>query len=63
MPEYTVELNGDSAFVFTLDSAKNNEQKFNKVPVEVGLSDGINIEIVSGIDEDAKLRGNRNEKR
>lgn len=61
--EYTVELNGDSAFVFTLDSAKNNEQKFNKVPVEVGLSDGINIEIVSGIDEDAKLRGNRNEKR
>ena len=63
MPEYTVELNGDAAFVFTLDSAKNNEQKFNKVPVEVGLSDGINIEIVSGIDEDAKLRGNRNEKR
>ena len=63
VPEYTVELNGDSAFVFTLDSASNNEQKFNKVPVEVGLSDGINIEIVSGIDEDAKLRGNRNEKR
>ena len=63
VPEYTVELNGDSAFVFTLDSAKNNEQKFNKVPVEVGLSDGINIEIVSGIDEDAKLRGNRKEKK
>lgn len=63
VPEYTVELNGDSAFVFTLDSASNNEQKFNKVPVEVGLSDGINIEIVSGIDEDAKLRGNRKEKK
>ena len=63
VPEYTVEIAGDSAFVFLLDSVPGKEQKFNKVPVEVGLSDGINIEIVSGIDEDVKLRGNQKEKK
>jgi HlyD family secretion protein len=49
---------GDSAFVYQLDTTVTNEQKFNRVPVTIGMSDGLNIEIVDGIEPNARLRGN-----
>ena len=58
IPEGVVEMVGDSAFVYQLDTTVTNEQKFNRVPVTLGVSDGLNIELVDGVEPDAKLRGN-----
>lgn len=56
VPENVVEFSGDSTFVYVLtDSATRS---YTRTPVTTGLSDGINIEIKSGIDKSARLRGN-----
>lgn len=57
LPEGTVEMQGDSAFVYLLDTLDTKAQHFTRVPVGIGLSDGINIEITSGLDPEAKIRG------
>lgn len=56
IPESTVEFNGDSTFVYLLKQEKP-EQMFEKKQIEIGLSDGINIEVKSGLDKDTKIRG------
>lgn len=57
LPEGVVEVQGDSAFVYLLDSADSKTQSFIRQPVKVGISDGMNIEIVSGVELDTKVRG------
>lgn len=56
VPESTVEFKGDSAFVQLL-KAEKPEQVFEKHHIETGLSDGIKIEIKSGLTADQKVRG------
>lgn len=56
IPETCVEFNQDSAFVYVLTSEK--PQKFDRKNVQVGLSDGINIEITKGLKLNEKVRGN-----
>lgn len=56
IPESTVEFKGDSSFVYLLKSA-TPQQVFEKKPIEIGLSDGINIEIKSGLTSEDKVRG------
>lgn len=56
IPESTVEFNSDSTFVYLLKQEKP-EQVFEKRQIEIGLSDGINIEVKSGLDKDTKIRG------
>jgi len=51
IPERLIEFRDDSAFVEVQDSA----EIITQVPVEVGLSDGINIEITSGLTEGDKI--------
>jgi HlyD family secretion protein len=58
IPEGVVEMVGDSAFVYQLDTTITNEQKFNRVPVTIGMSDGLNIELIDGVEPNARLRGN-----
>lgn len=54
--ESVVEFSGDSTFVYCLiDSVPT--QTFRRVPIVTGVSDGINIEVKSGIDSKALLRG------
>lgn len=54
VPESVVEFTGDSAFVYVLtDSAT---QAYRRTAVTTGLSDGINIEVKSGIDAGVRLR-------
>ena len=60
LPESTIEFHGDSAFV-QLVKSESPEQLFERRPVEVGLSDGINIEIKSGLTLDDKVKGNAKE--
>jgi len=56
LPEACVEFSGDSAFVYILKTEKP-KQDFERKPVEIGLSDGLRIEILSGIGEGDKVRG------
>ena len=57
VPESVVEFAGDSTFVYCLiDSVP--EQTFKRTRIVTGVSDGINIEVKSGIDAKALLRGN-----
>ena len=58
IPESSLFFSGDSTYVFKL-TGSGEEQTFEKLPVTVGLSDGINIEVLSGIEESAELRGNK----
>ncbi|MBQ7443927.1 MAG: efflux RND transporter periplasmic adaptor subunit [Bacteroidaceae bacterium] len=57
IPEAAIHFSGDSTFVYVVkdgDNARNYEQR----AVTTGLSDGINIQILSGLAADEKVRGN-----
>ena len=56
IPESTVEFQGDSTFVYLLKQEKP-EQVFEKHPIQIGLSDGINIEVKAGLTTHDSLRG------
>ena len=56
VPESTVQFRGDSAFV-QIVKQEEPEQIFEEHPVNVGLSDGIKIEIKEGLTESDKIRG------
>lgn len=53
--EGLLKFSNDSAFV----EVETDPQKFEKRFIKTGLSDGINIEVVSGIDKDARLKGEK----
>ena len=55
VPESVIEFSGDSTFVYVTDSVP--EQKFQRKPVTAGMSDGIKIEIKSGVTAKDKIRG------
>lgn len=57
LPEGVVTFSGDSTFVYILTSPESEGQKFEKRPIVTGTSDGINIEVVSGLDTLTKVRG------
>ena len=56
VPESVVEFVGDSTFVYCLTDTLP-QQTFKRTVITTGTSDGINIEIKSGIDKNARLRG------
>ena len=51
------EKEGDSAYV----EIQTQEQQFEKRYIEIGLSDGVNIEIKSGLTKDDKIKGAKKE--
>lgn len=56
VPENTLEFSGDTSFVHVLaDSVPR--QVFDRRRVELGMSDGINIEVKSGVAEGQEIRG------
>ena len=58
LPESSVEFDGGRSYVYVLTSAgTDDEQTFEKREVELGLSDGMRVEIVSGLTADTKVRG------
>lgn len=61
VPENTVEFSHDSAFVNVL-TAEKPIQSFTRKYVKVGMSDGISIEVTSGLKIKDRLRGNKVEK-
>ena len=53
LPESTLEFSGDSTFVYR----KGAEGKYERRHISTGLSDGINIEVLSGVDSTDVIRG------
>lgn len=59
VPEAAVTFEGKKAFVYVRTSAADaEEQTFERRAVKTGLSDGVNIEIVSGLRSGEIVRGN-----
>ncbi|MDE5963308.1 MAG: efflux transporter periplasmic adaptor subunit, partial [Alistipes sp.] len=64
LPESAIEFTEGKSYVHVLTSPEgNDEQTFDKREIEIGLSDGIRVEIVSGITADDKVRGAKEEKK
>lgn len=58
VPESVVEFAGDSSYVYVLRDTVP-QQRFEKVPIKIGLSDGLNIEVKSGVDSTMMLRADK----
>lgn len=56
IPESSLEFSGDSTFIYVLTDSVP-EQKFVKRNVVTGISDGMKIEIKSGVKANEKIRG------
>jgi len=56
IPEGYLKFEGDSAFV---EVETSTPQVFEKREVQTGISDGINIEITSGLKKDEKIKGDK----
>ena len=59
VPESAIEFSGDSTFVYVVKAEGGKEQKsqYERTAVTTGLSDGVNIEIKSGLTAGQKVRG------
>lgn len=55
VPESCIEFSGDTAFVYVLKT--KDPQLFEKKQVKIGLSDGIKIEVKSGLKAKDSIRG------
>lgn len=57
--ETCIEFDGDKTYVYRLTSAEDDveNQQWERVPVTLGVSDGIYVEVKSGISKNDKLRG------
>ncbi|EGQ8178205.1 efflux RND transporter periplasmic adaptor subunit [Vibrio parahaemolyticus] len=55
LPERALQFDGDAPNVLIPDSS---EQGFHKQPVKLGLSDGINVEVLDGVELDEKVIDN-----
>lgn len=60
VPESTIEFSGDSTFVYVLTDSVPT-QKFTRRQVQTGISDGVNIEIKSGLKANEPIRGLKKE--
>lgn len=56
IPESAVEFNGDSTFVY-LVKGKGEQKTYERHPVTIGISDGVNIEIKKGLSNKDIVRG------
>ena len=60
IPESALEFKGDSTFVFLLTDSVSG-QKFERINITTGVSDGINVEVKSGLKESDLVRGLKKE--
>lgn len=56
LPESTIQFSGDSTFVWVMTDSVP-EQKFERREITAGMSDGIRMEIKTGLSSDEKVRG------
>jgi len=58
IPESTISFSNDSAFVHMVKDEKAESIEYDKKYIKVGLSDGVNVEVKSGLKKGDKIRGN-----
>jgi HlyD family secretion protein len=58
VPESSIEFDNGIACVYVLNR-KEKKQIFLKKPIEIGLSDGVNVEVKSGLHLEDKIRGRK----
>ena len=56
VPESALEFSADSVYVYLMTAP----QVFQRIPVITGMSDGINIQVLSGLTEGQTVRGTQN---
>jgi len=56
IPESALEFRGDSAFVFIVEG-EGDKKTYREQTVTTGLSDGVDIEVKSGLKKDQRVRG------
>ena len=56
VPESAIEFSGDTAFVYVLEPG-TSPKVYRRTRVETGLSDGVDIEIRSGVEDGQTVRG------
>lgn len=61
VPESVVDFSDDSFFVY-VKSGSDTDTKYTKTPIEIGISDGLYIEILSGVTKDDIIRGKQKTK-
>ena len=57
VPESAITFEGDSTFVYVATDANGQETQYERRPVTTGLSDGVNIEVKSGLTTADRVRG------
>ena len=57
LPEAALEFSGDSTFIYVLKDASDSSPVYERRSVVTGLSDGINIQIKSGLKKEEHVRG------
>ena len=57
IPEAAIEFSGDSTFVYIVKNSGAKELEYERRQVQTGLSDGINIEVRSGLKAEERVRG------
>ena len=57
IPEAAIEFSGDSTFVYIVKNPGAKELEYERRQVQTGLSDGINIEVRSGLKTEERVRG------
>ncbi len=58
IPESTVTFSNDSTYVYLLTDSIASPQVYEKLPIVIGLSNGINVEVKEGLEAGQKIRGN-----
>ena len=58
IPESSITFSNDSAYVYVLKDSISRPQIFDKKLIKIGLSDGIKVEVKSGLEKGEKVRGN-----
>ena len=61
LDESAIVFEDDKPYVYRLTSNESDEenQKFERLPVELGISDGLCVVVKSGVDKSMKLRGRK----
>ncbi len=58
IPESTISFSNDSAFIYMIKDEKADPIIYDKKYITIGLSDGVNVEVKTGLKEGDKIRGN-----
>lgn len=58
IPESAITFSNDSAYVYVLKEFPKDEQTFDKKHIVIGLSDGIKVEVKSGLSKGNQIRVN-----